>query len=147
MRRCRELPGQELFAYVDEAGEIHSVGSADVNDYLREITGQDFTAKDFRTWAGTVLALRALQQYPTFDSVAEAKRNVVAAIESVARTLGNTKAVCRKSYIHPMLIEAYLDGGSLARGTARRSKVAGLRAEETEVLAILKARLASARKT
>ena len=149
VRRCRELPGQELFAYVDEAGEIHSVGSADVNDYLREITGQDFTAKDFRTWAGTVLALRALQHYPTFDSVAEAKRNIAAAIESVARTLGNTKAVCRKSYIHPTLIEAYLDGGSLARGAARRGKAAGgLRPEETEVLTILKARLASAaRKT
>ena len=103
-----------------------------------------FTAKDFRTWAGTVLALRALQHYPTFDSVAEAKRNVAAAIESVARTLGNTKAVCRKSYIHPTLIEAYLDGGSLARGAARRGKAAGgLRPEETEVLAILKARLAS----
>jgi DNA topoisomerase-1 len=151
VRRCRELPGQELFAYVDEAGEIHQIGSADVNDYLREVTGQDFTAKDFRTWAGTVLALRALQHYPTFGSVAEAKRNVAAAIESVARTLGNTKAVCRKSYIHPTLIEAYLDGSriSIARGAARRSKVAGgLRPEETEVLAILKARLASdARKT
>src|SRR5258706_2580698 len=110
VRRCRDLPGQELFGYVDEAGEIHPIGSADVNDYLREVTGQDFTAKDFRTWAGTVLALRALQQHQKFDSVAEGKRNVAAAIESVAQTLGNTKAVCRKSYVHPALVDAYLDG-------------------------------------
>ncbi len=153
VRRCRDLPGQELFGYVDEAGEIHPIGSADVNDYLREVTGQDFTAKDFRTWAGTVLALRALQQHQKFDSVAEGKRNVAAAIESVAQTLGNTKAVCRKSYVHPALVDAYLDGDLMTivgKSTRRgnRSRASTLRSDETAVLAILKARLASdARKT
>ena len=106
VRRCRELPEQELFAYFDDAGEIQRIGSADVNDYLREISGSDFTAKDFRTWAGTLLALQALKQRPEFSTLAEGKRNVAAAIESVARTLGNTKAVCRKSYVHPALVEA-----------------------------------------
>lgn len=142
--RCRDLPGQELFAYVDEAGEVHHIGSADVNAYLREITGQDFTAKDFRTWAGTVLAARALQQFDAFTSVAAARRNIVAAIDSVARTLGNTKAVCRKSYVHPGVLDAYLDGtmASVLRERARRSvAAAGLRADEAAVVAILKDRL------
>ncbi len=148
VRRCRDLPGQELFAYVDEAGQILQIGSADVNDYLREITGQDFTAKDFRTWAGTVLALRALQQVPEFESASEAKRNVVAAIESVAQTLGNTKAVCRKSYVHPALIDAYLDGSmmTIVPESARRNSTVrrdGLTSDETRLLAILKKRLAS----
>jgi DNA topoisomerase-1 len=140
VRRCRDLPGQELFAYFDEAGEIQGIGSADVNDYLREISGSDFTAKDFRTWAGTVLALQALQQSPEFGSLAEGKRNVVAAIESVARTLGNTKAVCRKSYIHPALLDAYLDGSM--KTAARERGRASQRSDEANLLRILKARLA-----
>ena len=139
VRRCRDLPGQELFAYFDDAGEIQRIGSADVNDYLREISGSDFTAKDFRTWAGTMLALRALRQSPEFGSQAEGKRNVVAAIESVAHSLGNTKAVCRKSYIHPALLEAYLDG---SMKTAARKRGRGQRADEANLLQILKARLA-----
>ena len=144
---CREMPGQELFAYVDEAGEIHHIGSADVNAYLREITGQDFTAKDFRTWAGTVLAARQLQQFEPRPSAAAARRNVVAAIEAVARTLGNTKAVCRKSYVHPGVLDAYLEGGmaSLPGERARRrtqGNLAGLRADEAAVVAILRERLA-----
>jgi len=143
VRRCRDLPGQELFAYFDDAGAVQQIGSADVNEYLREISGSDFTAKDFRTWAGTVLALQALRRYPDFNSAAAAKRNVVAAIESVAQSLGNTKAVCRKSYIHPALIDAYLEG-SLAnalRDRAARGK--SLRPDETRVLQLLKQRLAS----
>jgi DNA topoisomerase-1 len=142
VRRCRDLPGQELFAYFDDAGEVHQIGSADVNDYLREIGGSEFSAKDFRTWAGTVLALRALQQNPEFGSAPEAKRNVVAAVESVARALGNTKAVCRKSYIHPALIDAYLDrslASALRHPAARGS---GLQPDEARVLRILKERLA-----
>ena len=139
VRRCRDLPGQELFAYFDDAGAIHQIGSADVNDYLREISGSDFTAKDFRTWAGSVLALQALERGPGFGSAAEARRNVVAAIESVARTLGNTKAVCRKAYIHPALIDAYLTG-SLAGG---RAKPRNRRSDEAKLLQVLKARLAS----
>jgi DNA topoisomerase I len=141
VRRCRDLPGQELFAYFDDAGEIQRIGSADVNEYLREISGSDFTAKDFRTWAGTLLALQALKRNPEFSSLAEGKRNVVAAIESVARTLGNTKAVCRKSYIHPALLDAYLAGSlqTSAGGRQRSSR----RSDEANLLHILKGRLAS----
>ena len=148
VRRCRELPGQELFAYFDDAGETQRIGSADVNDYLREISGSDFTAKDFRTWAGTLLALQALKQHPEFSSVAEGKRNVVAAIESVARTLGNTKAVCRKSYIHPALLDAYLDGSMKATARTGSRPRSSQRGDEAKLLQILKARLASdARRT
>ncbi|HVM45820.1 MAG TPA: DNA topoisomerase IB, partial [Candidatus Thermoplasmatota archaeon] len=101
VKHCQDLPGQELFQYLDEEGEVRDVGSADVNEYLRDITGEDFTAKDFRTWAGTVLAAVALQEVATYETKAEAKRNVTAAIERVAKRLGNTPAVCRKCYVHP----------------------------------------------
>jgi DNA topoisomerase-1 len=110
IKQCHDLPGQELFQYLDENGERHTIDSADVNDYLRQVGGMDFTAKDFRTWAGTVLAARALQEFAAFDSKAQAKRNIVRAIEDVAHWLGNTKAVCRKCYVHPALLAAYLDG-------------------------------------
>lgn len=110
VKRCRDLPGQELFQYIDEDGERQSIDSADVNDYLREITGQDFTAKDFRTWAGTVLCMITLRQFDRCASEQEAKKNVVAAIMHVAERLGNTPVVCRKSYIHPTILESYLDG-------------------------------------
>ena len=142
VRRCRDLPGQELFAYFDDAGEVHQIGSAEVNDYLREIGGSEFSAKDFRTWAGTVLALRALQQNTEFSSAAEAKRNVVAAIESVAQALGNTKAVCRKSYIHPALIDAYMEGSLASAVRQPAARGGGLRPDEIRVLRILKTRLA-----
>ena len=98
---------------MDEDGRRQTIDSADVNDYLREISGQDFTAKDFRTWAGTVLAAKALAEVATFESTAEAKRNIVKAIESVAKRLGNTKAVCRKCYIHPAILDAYMDGATI----------------------------------
>jgi DNA topoisomerase-1 len=107
VRRLRDLPGYELFQYVDEGGEIRSIGSMDVNDYLREITGRDFTAKDFRTWAGTVLAVEALCEGEPFTTQKQAKKNIVAAVEKVAERLGNTVAVCRKCYIHPAVFEAY----------------------------------------
>jgi DNA topoisomerase-1 len=110
VRRVRDLPGQELFQYVDEDGAQRSIGSDDVNAYLKEISGEDFTSKDFRTWAGTVLAARALARLGAFDSQAQAKRNVVTAVEAVAGLLGNTAAVCRKCYIHPAVIESYLEG-------------------------------------
>src|SRR6185436_16180105 len=99
-----------LFQYVDEAGQKHAVDSGEVNDYLRETTGQDFTAKDFRTWAGTVTAAIELRRLGRADSEIGLKKNVVAAIKATAQSLGNTAAVCRKSYIHPAVIEAYLDG-------------------------------------
>jgi len=108
--RLRDLPGYELFQYVDSEGQVRSIGSTDVNDYLREISGEDFTAKDFRTWAGTVLAAQALAEAPAFSSQTQAKKNVVKAIESVAERLRNTVAVCRKCYIHPVVIESYLNG-------------------------------------
>jgi DNA topoisomerase-1 len=143
---CRDLPGQELFQYLDETGEVCDVGSGDVNDYLREISGQDFTAKDFRTWAGTALAAQALQEFQDFDSKAAAKRNVTKAIERVAERLGNTQAICRKSYVHPAIIEAYMDR-SLVKTLKRRAEkelrgtLHRLSSEEAAVLALLQQRM------
>jgi DNA topoisomerase-1 len=112
--RIRDLPGQELFQYEDDEGKPHAIDSADVNDYLQAISGADYTAKDFRTWAGTVLAAAALQACEKFDSETQAKKNIVQAIESVAKKLGNTPAICRKCYVHPAIIEAYLGGAILS---------------------------------
>jgi DNA topoisomerase I len=144
--RCQDLPGQELFAYLDDEGEVRPVDSADVNDYLREITGQDFTAKDFRTWSGTVLAAWALKEFEAVDSEAQAKRNVLRAVEEVAEWLGNTPAVSRRSYVHPAVIDAYLDGDVVraARRTADqklRDDLARLQPQEAAVLALLGRRL------
>ena len=133
VRRMQDLPGQELFQYIDENGEARGIESADVNAYLKEIAEDDFTSKDFRTWAGTVLAARALQALTPFESVAEGKRNVVQAIEAVAKKLGNTKAVCRKCYVHPAILDTYLEG-RLAHYLERRR-------EEAAVIALLQARL------
>jgi DNA topoisomerase-1 len=146
VKACQELPGQELFEYFDEDGRRCDVGSAEVNAYLQEITGQDFTAKDFRTWAGTVLAATALQEFEAADSESRAKKNVVQAIDAVAGVLGNTKAVCRKSYIHPAILDAYMDG-TMAETLRKRvekmkRRTTGLRAEEVAVLNLLQARLA-----
>ncbi len=146
VRRCQDLPGQELFQYLDEDGTPREIDSADVNGYLQEIAGQEFTAKDFRTWAGTVLAARALREFEAFDSEAQAKRNVVDAIESVSKRLGNTKAVCRKCYVHPGVINAYLDGSLLSTLRQRVEKeiagsLAELPPEEAAVLAFLQERL------
>lgn len=147
VKRCQELPGQELFQYIDDDGELRRIDSGDVNDYLRETTGQDFTAKDFRTWVGTVLAAYALQEFESFDSAAQAKKNVVRAIEAVSGRLGNTPAVCRKCYVHPEVINAYVDG-TLAQILQQRveqelaESLAGLEPEETAVLALLRNRLA-----
>jgi len=144
---CRDLPGQELFQYLDEAGQVRDVGSSDVNAYLREISGQDFTAKDFRTWAGTALAARALQEFQNFDSTAAAKRNITKAIERVAERLGNTQAICRKCYVHPAIIEAYMDR-SLVKTLKRRAEkelrgtLHRLSSEEAAVLALLQQRMA-----
>jgi len=118
VKACRDLPGYELFQYVDEHGERQTICSEDVNAYLREISGDDFTAKDFRTWAGTVLAAQALAHLARFKSQTEAKRNVLRAIECVASRLGNTKAVCRKAYIHPAIFAAYMDGRPMASDEA-----------------------------
>lgn len=146
VRACRSLPGQELFQYVDESAEVCDIGSGDVNDYLRKISGRDFTAKDFRTWAGTALAAQALQEFEDFDSKAAAKRNLTKAIERVAERLGNTQSICRKSYVHPAVIDAYMDRSLLKtlkkraekelRGTLHR-----LSSEEAAVLALLQQRM------
>jgi DNA topoisomerase-1 len=145
VRSCKELPGQHLFQYVDESGERRPIGSADVNAYLEEITGQPFTAKDFRTWAGTALAALALGASEDFETEAAAKRNVTRAIESVAAQLGNTVAVCRKSYVHPEVVEAYLDGTLLNHLDERPEEnlpedLASLRREELAVLTLLRQR-------
>jgi DNA topoisomerase-1 len=144
--RTRELPGQELFQYIDKDGARHSVDSSDVNDYLRTITGEEYTAKDFRTWSGTVLAALALQEFEKFDSETQAKKNIVRAIESVAAKLGNTPSICRKCYVHPAVLEAYLEGSVLAalRTTSEKALVADLHAltpDEDAVLAMLQQRL------
>ena len=145
VRACRDLPGYELFQYVDDKGKREIVDSADVNEYLREVTGQDFTAKDFRTWSGTVRAACALAQVGRFRSAAEAKRNVVRAVEEVARCLGNTKAVCRKSYIHPAVLDAYMNGVMLpptdGRTAHARAAGAALSADEAAVVGLLERRL------
>ncbi len=146
VKACQDLPGQELFEYVDEEGTRHDVGSGDVNAYLKEVTGRDFTAKDFRTWAGTVLACTALRELDAFESQASAKRNLVRAVEAVAGVLGNTTAVCRKSYIHPAVIDSYMDGSmhqavGKRAGNPARKKSSGFRPDEAAALALLQHRL------
>ena len=168
VRRCRDLPGQELFQYLDENGRPASIDSADVNEYIRDIAGEEFTAKDFRTWAGTVLAATALCAGAESRSRRRppGKRDVVRAIEQVARRLGNTPSVCRQCYVHPDVIGAFLDGSlardvALAHATARAPEAAvtatgvsvlrvrsnpGLRPDEMAVLALLKRREAKPRR-
>jgi DNA topoisomerase-1 len=153
IKRCRDVPGYPLFQYLDDNGERRTIDSGDVNKYLREISGQDCTAKDFRTWAGTVLAAFAFHELEAFDSDAQAKKNVVRAIESVAERLGNTAAVCRNCYVHPEVINAYLDGSLVETLKARAeseltSSLRGLRSEEAAVMALLQQRLSQeSRKT
>jgi len=144
VKACQELPGYELFQYFDDNGKRQVIDSADVNAYLREISGEDFTAKDFRTWTGTVLAAKALADVATFTSHADAKRKVAAAVESVAKRLGNTKAVCRKCYIHPAILDAYMDGATIDTLKARASRLGkmtrgrgSLNAEEAAVVGII----------
>lgn len=146
VKNCRDLPGYELFQYLDDDGNRHSVDSADVNLYLREISGEDITAKDFRTWAGTHLAAMALQEFPVFETQSAAKSAMVRAVEHVAKHLGNTAAVCRKCYIHPAIFEGYLDG-TLCDVLAQRTQeylarnIDGMSAEEAAVAAFLRLRL------
>ncbi len=159
VKACQELPGQRLFQYIDEDGERQSLDSDDVNRYIRDAMGDEFSAKDFRTWAGTVLAARAFQALEDAtgdEQLAEAaasgdtnrgRASLTRAVEEVAQQLGNTPAVCRKCYIHPQIIEAYLDG-SLAQALSNRAiqvleTDTGLRAEERVVLSILRRRLAA----
>ena len=146
VKNCRDLPGYELFQYLDEDGKRQTIDSSDVNEYLREITAQDFSAKDFRTWAGTVLAALALQEFASFDKETEAKKNVVSAIKSVSERLGNTPSICRKCYVHPAVIDAYLEGTmleSLQQITAQElvENLHELKPEEAAIMALLQKRL------
>ena len=143
IQRCQDIPGYELFQYVDGDGEPHNIDSTDVNEYLREISCEEFTAKDFRTWAGTVLASAMLREFEAFESEAQAKRNVVEAIKAVAQRLGNTPSVCRKCYVHPAVLECYMKG-LLRNGRKRRAEEVGddassaLREEEAALMQSLR---------
>jgi DNA topoisomerase-1 len=149
IQRCQDIPGYELFQYVDRDGEHHSIDSSDVNGYLREITNQDFTAKDFRTWAGSVLACTMLREFEIFESQTQAKRNVVQAIKDVAGRLGNTPSVCRKCYVHPAVLDSYFSGAMIKTVKQRVEKETEdlpheLRQEELALLHLLQKRLAQA---
>ncbi|MFO1151522.1 MAG: DNA topoisomerase IB [Alsobacter sp.] len=153
VRACQELPGQHLFQYVDDDGARQAVSSADVNAYLKEATGRAVTAKDFRTWAGTLLAAMALREFELLDGEARTKKNVKAAIERVSARLGNTPTICRTCYVHPEIVAAYLDGG-LSRSVIEEVEhsvaaeiaddLEGLRPEEALLLGLLHRRLSAA---
>jgi DNA topoisomerase-1 len=140
VKRCQDLPGQELFQYLDEDGNRHAIGSADVNEYIKQISGGDFTAKDFRTWNGTVLAMRYLRVCQRPSSATAGKRQVSGAIKNVARELGNTPAVARRAYVHPVVVNAYLEGYLESEGELVEVKPASrLTDEEQCVLRLLEA--------
>jgi DNA topoisomerase-1 len=144
VQRCQALPGEDLFQYIDDEGARQTVGSGDVNDYIREISGEEFTAKDFRTWAGTILAVTALTEVGPWSSQRQAKSNVLRAIDRVAEQLNNTRAVCRKYYVHPAVFETYLAGtmaNALKNGTKATAKSA-LADEEASVVRLLRHHLA-----
>ncbi len=150
VKKLQDLPGQEIFSYLDEEdGTVRNITSQDVNDYLREITGEDFTAKDFRTWAGTVLAAVALNQVEKAETKKAAKQNIKTAVSAVAKILGNTPAVCRKCYVHPAVLETYLTG-DMIEGLKRKTEEAlaenspDLRSVEVAVMRFLQQRLALA---
>lgn len=142
VRECQDLPGQELFRYVEADGTVRGIDSGDVNRYLRDISGSEVTAKDFRTWAGTVLAALALTECEQSGTQAAAKRNVTLAIQEVAARLGNTPTICRKCYVHPVVVERYLAGRLTLRIEAEaasglRVDQPGLQPQESAVLALL----------
>ena len=146
VRRCQEMPGQELFAYEEPDGTVRDVTSEDVNAYIRDSVGEAYTAKDFRTWAGTVLAAIALRQFEGVPTSRDAKKNVVTAVEAVARMLGNTPAVCRKCYIHPEILNSYLAGQTIATVRQRLAEkldrsLSQLKPEEAAVMVLLHQRL------
>ena len=148
IKSCEDIPGYELFQYLDDEGNHHAVDSSAVNEYLREISGEHFTAKDFRTWAGTVLASEMLRGLGSFETATQAKKNVAEAIKAVAKQLGNTPAVCRKAYVHPAVLEAYL-AGSISAEAAKEEleeEIAehehALRQEELVLLDLLEQRTA-----
>jgi DNA topoisomerase-1 len=140
VKKCQDLPGQELFQYLDDRGRRRAITSADVNAYLKQMTGAEFTAKDFRTFAGTLLAAVALRDEPRQTTIRRSKGVIVRAVARVAAHLGNTPTVCRTCYIHPYVIESYADGTLPAKFAATRRRVRGLSADENAVLALLENR-------
>ena len=150
IRKLQDLPGQDIFQYVDSEGARRNIDSQDVNAYLQEISGEPFTAKDFRTWAGTILAARALYSFDPCESKAEMKKNIRTAVTAVSKILGNTPTVCRKCYVHPAVLESYLNGASI-EGLKQRtedalaSQLGNLRAEEAAVMSFLQTKLAEKR--
>lgn len=150
VKRCAEIPGHDLFKYIDDGGSVCTISSGDVNEYIKAAMDDDFTAKDFRTWAGTVLAAAALVKCDPESTAAQTKRNVSAAIEMVARRLRNTPAICRKCYVHPEILGAYMSGDLVRmfdrQPSARfKRRYAKLNASEIRVLALLEKRLISAK--
>ncbi len=147
VQHCQTLPGQELFKYLDDDGRRQDVDSGDINEYLREITGHEVTAKDFRTWAGTMYAATTLRDIGPANTQKEAKANVVRAVDKVSERLGNTRAVCRNYYVHPRIIEAYMNGSTVPLASEadpkRRRPKAALRSDELAVLQFLQIRQAS----
>jgi DNA topoisomerase-1 len=145
VQRCRELPGEELFQYVDGKNHRQLISSDDINAYLREASGRDITAKDFRTWGGTMLAAVELRRMGEAASGRETERNIIAAIDAVAERLGNTRAVCRKYYVHPVLLDAYRMGDTVpqppSKASGRRERGAALRRDEVLVLQFLQERV------
>jgi len=146
VQRCQELPGQELFQYLDGEGRRQSVDAGDINEYLRRITDRQVTAKDFRTWVGTTLAATALRDLGPFKSEKHGKANIVAAIDEISKRLGNTRSVCRKYYVHPAILEAYMEGITIppTPGGARQLRTtngpAALRRDEVSVIELLRVR-------
>ena len=142
VKRCQEIPGQELFQYIDDEGQRQKINSDDVNNYLRDISGGDFTAKDFRTWSGTLMMSKLLDSLHGFDSKSQAKKQISEAIKAVAKHLGNTPSICRKCYVHPAVIEAYLSGkihkpNNGKRRTQKSNRLVALRSDEMAVLRLL----------
>jgi DNA topoisomerase-1 len=140
VQRCQALPGEDLFQYVDDDDVRQTIGSGDVNEYIREISGQEFTAKDFRTWAGTLLAVAALTDAGEWSTQRQAKSNIIRAIDRVAEQLNNTRAVCRKYYVHPGVFDAYLAGTMLAalQNGTKESVKSDLHDEEASVVRLLR---------
>ena len=145
VQRCQALPGEDLFQYLDEEGVRQTIASGDVNDYIKEISGEEFTAKDFRTWAGTLLAVAALTETGEWSSQKQAKSNVLQAIDRVAEQLNNTRAVCRKYYVHPAVFETYLGGtmSKVLRNGTKQAANADLNADEAAVVRLLRHQLAT----
>ncbi len=148
VKKIQDLPGHELFQFVDHEGNTHKIHSEDVNQYLQEITGEHFTAKDFRTWAGTVLAAMLLREFEPYTTQTQAKKNVVEAIKSVSQRLGNTPSVCRKCYVHPAVLEGYFSGAMLGAMEAEVTEevdkqLHALRAEELSLLQMLSHKVAA----